>query len=177
VPIVCAWVFAPLATASASALIMVLCRTLVLRRPNPAKWAMVVLPLAVFITTWVSRRRPPGAAAARAMQAMAARSSQAPGPSLLAAPLALAHAAAAAPLSTPPRPRPRPRAQVNIYFVFTKGAKKALQANNTKDGNNADDWTDQKALWIAAVCAAGLSVLTAAVAVPLLWKRIESKFA
>jgi phosphate/sulfate permease len=54
VPIVSAWIFAPLATAAAAALIMVLCRTLVLRRPNPARLAMFVLPLAVFLTTWVS---------------------------------------------------------------------------------------------------------------------------
>ncbi len=54
VPIVCAWVFAPLATASAAALIMYLCRTFVLRRNNPARLAMFVLPLAVFITTWIN---------------------------------------------------------------------------------------------------------------------------
>lgn len=110
VPIVCAWVFAPLATASAAALIMYLCRTFVLRRQNPARLAMMVLPLAVFITTWI-----------------------------------------------------------NIYFVFTKGAKKLLTSSS-------DDWSDSKALWIAAVCAAGLSLLTATVAVPILWKRLDKQF-
>ncbi len=54
VPIVSAWIFAPLATASAAALIMFLCRTFVLRRNNPARLAMYVLPLAVFLTTWIN---------------------------------------------------------------------------------------------------------------------------
>ena len=49
-----AWVFAPLATATAAALVLYVLRTFVLRRANPAKWSMAVLPVAVFITTWVN---------------------------------------------------------------------------------------------------------------------------
>ncbi len=54
VPIVCAWFFAPLATAAASALIMSLIRSFVLRQQSPAKKALIVLPLAVFVTLWVN---------------------------------------------------------------------------------------------------------------------------
>jgi sodium-dependent phosphate transporter len=53
VPIFCAWVFAPIATAIAAALTLWLLRTFVLRRPNPAKLSMFVLPLSVFLTTWI----------------------------------------------------------------------------------------------------------------------------
>jgi hypothetical protein len=58
VPIVVSWIFAPFATAAAAALIVFLMRTFVLRRPNPAKWSLAVLPVAVFITSWVSRAGP-----------------------------------------------------------------------------------------------------------------------
>jgi sodium-dependent phosphate transporter len=50
---------------------------------------------------------------------------------------------------------------VNMYFVFTKGAKKLLTSDD-------DSWTDGKAAWIAAVCAAGVFIFTAAVLMPLL---------
>lgn len=45
--------------------------------------------------------------------------------------------------------------------VFTKGAKKLLD-------EDSDSWTDSKAAWIAAVCAAGVFIFTAAVLMPLL---------
>ncbi|GLC32995.1 hypothetical protein PLESTB_000382400 [Pleodorina starrii] len=58
---------------------------------------------------------------------------------------------------------------INIYFVFTKGAKKTFQS----DG---DDWTDGKAAWVAACCAAGLSFLTIVIVLPLLKWRADKKF-
>ncbi|KAJ9518999.1 hypothetical protein QJQ45_026327 [Haematococcus lacustris] len=56
-----------------------------------------------------------------------------------------------------------------IYFVFTKGAKKSLTTGD-------DDWTDAKAAWIAAVVSAGLGVLVAAILLPILRHRANSKF-
>ncbi len=56
-----------------------------------------------------------------------------------------------------------------IYFVFTRGAKKMLQGNQK-------DWTDQKALWIAAVCAAGVTFLTIVVVLPILKYKADKKF-
>jgi hypothetical protein len=53
VPIFCTWIFAPIATATASAITVLLLRTFVLRRPNPAKLSLFVLPIAVFITSWI----------------------------------------------------------------------------------------------------------------------------
>ncbi len=49
---------------------------------------------------------------------------------------------------------------VNLYFVFTKGAKKSLSENS--------NWSDAKSAWIAAAAAGGLFVITAAVFMPLL---------
>ena len=54
VPIFFSWVFSPLLTASASAIIFLLCRTFVLRRQNASKKALYVLPLAVFGTSWIN---------------------------------------------------------------------------------------------------------------------------
>nr|WNH14458.1 phosphate transporter B 1;2 [Pteris ensiformis] len=56
---------------------------------------------------------------------------------------------------------------VNMYFVFTKGAKKYL----TEEGK---DWSDKKSTWVSAVIAAGLFLLTAIVAVPWL-KHVVNK--
>lgn len=53
---------------------------------------------------------------------------------------------------------------VNLYFVFTKGAKKALSSNS--------DWSDAKAAWIAAAAAGASGLLTAFILVPLLRWRI-----
>ena len=46
---------------------------------------------------------------------------------------------------------------INIYFVFTKGAKKTFAEQNNGAG---DDWSDSKAAWIAAVIAGGLSIIS-----------------
>jgi sodium-dependent phosphate transporter len=55
-----------------------------------------------------------------------------------------------------------------MYFVFTKGAKKALSSD--------DNWTDAKAAWIAAIIAAGMGVLVAAILLPLLRHRAARMF-
>ncbi len=55
------------------------------------------------------------------------------------------------------------------YFVFTKGAKKLLTSEN-------DSWTDAKAAWIAAACAAAVFIFTAAVFMPLLKWCAQSHF-
>ena len=54
---------------------------------------------------------------------------------------------------------------INIYFVFTKGAKKSLQSE--------DDWSDSKAGWIALIIAVGTSILSTLVGIPLLKRRVE----
>ena len=53
---------------------------------------------------------------------------------------------------------------INIFFVFTKGAKKLLTSTEK-------DWTDSKAAGIAAICAAVIAGLTAVIIVPLLKVR------
>lgn len=57
---------------------------------------------------------------------------------------------------------------INIYFVFTKGAKKAL--------GSSGDWSDGKAAWIAVVIAVGMSILTALIILPLLKRHCEKLF-
>lgn len=54
VPIFFSWVFSPLLTGTAAAIIFLLCRTFVLRRQNASKKALYVLPLAVFGTSWIN---------------------------------------------------------------------------------------------------------------------------
>lgn len=54
VPIFFSWVFSPLLTGTASAIIFFLCRTFVLRRQNASKKALYVLPLSVFGTSWIN---------------------------------------------------------------------------------------------------------------------------
>jgi hypothetical protein len=72
--------------------------------------------------------------------------------------------------------RQAPRADASLACTLPpsrpdlQGAKKTLAAND-------DGWTNDKSLWIAAICAAGLAALTAAIAVPILWKRLEKQFA
>lgn len=56
---------------------------------------------------------------------------------------------------------------INIYFVFTKGAKKTLQSN--------DDWSDEKAAWITTIIAGGLSLLSGVIGIPLLKRHIEKQ--
>lgn len=58
---------------------------------------------------------------------------------------------------------------INIYFVFTKGAKKTFQQQN----NSADDWSDAKAAWISAVVAAGLSI-TSYFCIPLVRRWVHN---
>lgn len=56
---------------------------------------------------------------------------------------------------------------VNVYFVFTKGAKKMLDTKN--------DWSDHKAALIAfytAICASGVS----AVSLPWIRKKTQTRF-
>ncbi|KAG2440881.1 hypothetical protein HXX76_003735 [Chlamydomonas incerta] len=57
---------------------------------------------------------------------------------------------------------------VNIYFVFTKGAKKTLSSDSS--------WTDSKAAWVAACCAAGLTFLTIVIVLPILKWKADKKF-
>ena len=54
VPIFFSWVFSPLLTATASAIIFLLCRTFVLRRRYASRKALYVLPVAVFGTSWIN---------------------------------------------------------------------------------------------------------------------------
>ena len=53
---------------------------------------------------------------------------------------------------------------INIYFVFVKGAKKSI--------GSGDNWSDNKAAWVAAVCAACLGLLSFA-CTPLVRRRAE----
>lgn len=57
---------------------------------------------------------------------------------------------------------------INVYFVFTKGAKKSLQSE-------ADDWSDTKAAWIALAIAGGVSGLASALGIPFLKRRIQAQ--
>jgi len=57
---------------------------------------------------------------------------------------------------------------INIYFVFTKGAKKTFTEQGTGTG---DDWSDSKAAWVAACVAFGLAII-AVLCVPLIKKRV-----
>eukprot|EP00850_Spirogloea_muscicola_P013656 SM000094S24673 [mRNA] locus=s94:4045:7180:- [translate_table: standard] len=56
-----------------------------------------------------------------------------------------------------------------MYFVFTKGAKKAL----TKDDDN---WSDAKAAWISAIIAGGVGLLVTIFVLPLLKYYTQKQF-
>jgi len=56
---------------------------------------------------------------------------------------------------------------IDIYFVFTKGAKKSFAPD--------DDWSDSKAAWISACVAAGCAVLASIIGIPFLRWRIRRK--
>ncbi|KAG2436483.1 hypothetical protein HXX76_006784 [Chlamydomonas incerta] len=58
---------------------------------------------------------------------------------------------------------------INIYFVFTRGAKKMLSETE-------DDWSDAKAAWISACVAAGVTLLTIVIVLPLLRWKANRKF-
>lgn len=55
-----------------------------------------------------------------------------------------------------------------LYFVFTKGAKKSFQADDSS-------WTDNKALWIAACCGAGMALLSLLL-LPFIMYKANKKF-
>ncbi|KAG6552740.1 hypothetical protein Mapa_005687 [Marchantia paleacea] len=57
---------------------------------------------------------------------------------------------------------------INIYFVFTKGAKKTL--------SSSDNWSDSKAAWISALIAAGVTLMCIFFALPLLKKMAARHF-
>lgn len=52
---------------------------------------------------------------------------------------------------------------INMFFVFTKGAKKVLEATG--------GWTTGKAAWVSACIAAGCGLIVGAVACPILYKK------
>eukprot|EP00245_Coleochaete_scutata_P015149 TRINITY_DN663_c0_g1_i1.p1 TRINITY_DN663_c0_g1~~TRINITY_DN663_c0_g1_i1.p1 ORF type:complete len:648 (-),score=96.18 TRINITY_DN663_c0_g1_i1:684-2627(-) len=58
---------------------------------------------------------------------------------------------------------------INIYFVFTKGAKKTLAKND-------NSWTDKTSAWVSAVCAAGLTLLTVIAVIPWLRSKLNKRF-
>ena len=53
---------------------------------------------------------------------------------------------------------------INIYFIFTKGAKKMLESK--------DEWSDAKSAWITTIIACGLSGLSA-ISIPFLKRYID----
>lgn len=53
-------------------------------------------------------------------------------------------------------------------MLLLQGAKKALSSN--------DEWTDAKAAWVSACIAAGITLLTIFVALPLLRKMANRQF-
>ena len=56
---------------------------------------------------------------------------------------------------------------IDLYFIFTKGAKKQLSAD--------DDWSDAKALWISAVVGVGCALLSLVIGVPFLKYQLKQK--
>ncbi|KXZ44981.1 hypothetical protein GPECTOR_60g759 [Gonium pectorale] len=57
---------------------------------------------------------------------------------------------------------------INIFFVFTKGAKKTF---------SKEQWTDAKSAWVSMAVAGGLALLTGALVLPLLRRKATRKFA
>ena len=57
---------------------------------------------------------------------------------------------------------------IDIYFTFTKGAKKQFQ-------QDSNDWDDNKALWISACVAGGLAVLSGIFGIPWLRSKLRAK--
>jgi hypothetical protein len=57
--------------------------------------------------------------------------------------------------------------RVCVYFIFSKGAKKALSSS---------DWSDRKSAWVAALVALGSGVLVVFVLLPILRRRSKHKF-
>ncbi|KAJ9518990.1 hypothetical protein QJQ45_026329 [Haematococcus lacustris] len=69
----------------------------------------------------------------------------------------------------PPKGRRAALVPASDSSSMSTGAKKSLTTGD-------DDWTDAKAAWIAAVVSAGLGVLVAAILLPILRHRANSKF-
>ncbi|BBN19399.1 solute carrier family 20 (sodium-dependent phosphate transporter) [Marchantia polymorpha subsp. ruderalis] len=57
---------------------------------------------------------------------------------------------------------------VNIYFVLTKGARKALRNDNS--------WSDGKAAWVSMVIAVAFTLISIFVGIPLLKKMARRRF-
>lgn len=57
---------------------------------------------------------------------------------------------------------------INIFFVFTKGAKETLSSSSS--------WTSAKAAWVSAIIAVGVTLLTIFVALPLLRRMAARHF-
>ncbi|BBN07151.1 solute carrier family 20 (sodium-dependent phosphate transporter) [Marchantia polymorpha subsp. ruderalis] len=58
---------------------------------------------------------------------------------------------------------------VNMYFIFTKGAKKQMD----KDGVH---WSYSKTAWISAIIAAGSAIVSAITVVPFLYRKMNATF-
>jgi sodium-dependent phosphate transporter len=56
---------------------------------------------------------------------------------------------------------------IDIYFTFTKGAKKSF--------SSSDDWSDTKALWISVAVAAGCSLFALVFGIPFLRRKLRIK--
>jgi sodium-dependent phosphate transporter len=109
VPIIVSWFFSPILSAFASALIMLTCRTFVLRRQNSTVIAIWFTPIAVAFTTWI-----------------------------------------------------------NLYFVFTKGAKKTLETSDNK-------WSDTTSAWVSLICSVVLCALVSCTVCPYLYKKSKAQ--
>lgn len=58
-------------------------------------------------------------------------------------------------------------AWINVFFVFTKGAKKTLEKSE-------DAWSVGKSAWVSAAISGGLGLIVAATACPILMKRVKN---
>ncbi len=56
---------------------------------------------------------------------------------------------------------------IDIYFVFTKGAKKSFASD--------DDWTDEKAAWISAIIGVGCAILGTLLGLPYLKYKLRQR--
>lgn len=113
-PVVLSWFFSPILTSIGAATLFIILRTIVLRQENSHFKAIWVLPVAMWLTTFV-----------------------------------------------------------NVYFVLTKGAAKKLTETNPKCNTKCNQ---HKALWIAAACGGGTALITIVVAVPLLYRRMKTRY-
>jgi hypothetical protein len=56
---------------------------------------------------------------------------------------------------------------IDIYFIFTRGAKKQLASD--------DDWSNEKALWISAVIGAGCALISFLFGIPFLKSKLKNR--